>query len=185
MLNKFSFLQKLRNKIKIKSDANLSISTKAKIVNCNIYIKGENCTLTIGDNTVLRNCTLEIMDNNSSILFNKCCMVGDNSYLSAKEGKSIIIGDNCALSRNVKVMTSDGHPIYDQEDQRINHAKNIILDEQVWIADNVTILKGVKIGSNSMIGINSTVTKSIPNNCLAVGIPATIKKENIYWKDKI
>lgn len=48
-------------------------------------------------------------------------------------------------------MTSDGHDIV-SDNMRINPAKSIKLEDKVWIADNVTILKGVNIGSHSVVG---------------------------------
>lgn len=65
-------------------------------------------------------------------------------------------------------MTSDGHDIL-RDGKRINPAKSIYIGSHVWLADNVTILKGVDIGSGSIIGINSTVTKSIGQYCIAAG----------------
>ena len=44
----------------------------------------------------------------------------------------------------------------------------------VWLGENVTILKGVTIGDNVIIGIGSIVTKDIPSNSVAVGVPAKI-----------
>lgn len=181
MNTKFTLIQKLRNKIKLKNLTNLQISKTAKLVDCSIYIKGKNNSLSIGNNTVLRKVNIEIIGDNCSILIGSDCMIGDNCYLAVKEGTKITIGDECGLSRNIKIMTSDGHPIF-QDDIRINYAKDINIGKHVWIADNVTILKGVNIDSGCVIGINSMVTKSIPNNCVAVGNPAKIAKENITWK---
>ena len=111
-------------------------------------------------------------------------MIGDDCYLTNKEdGIKLIIGDSCGLSRNVRIMTSDGHPLY-KDDVRINDAKDIVIENNVWIADNVTILKGVCIGNGSVIGINSTVVKNIPINTVSVGNPSRVVKENIVWKDK-
>ena len=50
-----------------------------------------------------------------------------------------------------------------------------------WLGANTTILKGVNIHSNSIIGIGSIVTKDIPTNSLAIGIPAKVKKTNVSW----
>ncbi|WP_254789998.1 acyltransferase, partial [Vibrio cholerae] len=86
----------------------------------------------------------------------------------------------CMFSRNVKLMTSDGHDIL-RDGKRINPAKSIYIGSHVWLADNVTILKGVDIGSGSIIGINSTVTKSIGQYCIAAGNPARKIKDNISW----
>lgn len=52
----------------------------------------------------------------------------------------------------------------------------IIIGDNVWIGDKVSILSGVKIGYNSIIGANSVVTKDVPPFCVAVGIPAKVIK---------
>lgn len=64
---------------------------------------------------------------------------------------------------------------------RINQAKDVIIGEEVWIAPQSIIMKGAKIGDGSIIGSRSFVTKEIPANCLAVGAPAKVVKENIKW----
>ena len=52
----------------------------------------------------------------------------------------------------------------------------VIIEDGVWIGDKVTILPNVRIGKNAVIGANSVVTKDIPENCVAGGIPAKIIK---------
>ncbi|MBD3842261.1 MAG: acyltransferase, partial [Campylobacterales bacterium] len=108
------------------------------------------------------------------------CVIGHGSYLSAKEGRKLVIGANCMFSRNVKIMTSDGHSIFKSE-VVVNHAKDILIGSHVWLADNVTIMKGVTIGEGSVVGINSTLTKSIPSKSIAVGNPAKVIKGDIEW----
>lgn len=182
MIKKFNLIQKFRNKIRIKDDLNIEISKSAKIVGCTLSSKGKNNSFIVNDNAVLRNVNIEILGDNCSIYIGKDCMIGDKCYLSAKEGSKLTILDNCMLSRNIKIMTSDGHPIY-QNEKRINFAKDITLKENVWVADNVTILKGVTVESDSIIGINATLTKSIPSNAIAVGNPAKVVKTNVTWKE--
>lgn len=181
----FTLIQRLRNKIKIKGENNiikLKNRNNLKIVNSRIYIKGNNNKLIIKNNVIIRNSIIEIIGNNCTIIIGNNCMIGHDCYLSAKEENiTLSIDDNCGLSRNVKVMTSDGHPIF-QNDKRINEAKDIIISNNVWIGDNVTILKNVNIGSNSVLGINSLVTKNVPNNCVVAGNPARVIKENITWE---
>ncbi len=177
----FSIIQKLRNKIKIKGTLDLKISKNVKIVDCTIYIKGNNNKLYIEDGTVIRKSTIEISGDKCEIFIGKNCMIGDNSYLSVKESTKLTIKEDCGLSRNVKIMTSDGHSIY-QNQTRINPAKDILINKKVWIADNVTILKGVTIGQGSVIGINSTVTKDIPKNSISAGNPAKVVKNDICWE---
>ncbi|MBC8238712.1 MAG: acyltransferase [Helicobacteraceae bacterium] len=180
-MKKFSFIQKIRNQIRVEGNLDLTIAKNVKLANCKIRVKGKNNKLTIEEGTVIRYTQLEILGDNSSIYIGKNCIIGHESYLSAKEGRTLIVKDNCSLSRNVKVMTSDGHPIY-QNNKIINHAVDITLENNVWVADNVTILKGSNIGANSVLGINSTVTKSVPSNSIAVGNPAKVVKQNISWE---
>jgi len=181
-MNKFTFLQKLRNKIKLKGAVTLEIDKSAKIVHCKIEILGSNNTLVIEEGVNIRNTQIEIVGENSLIHIAKECIVGHGSYLSAKEGKSLIIKEKCMLSRNVKIMTSDGHPVY-EDGNIINHAKDVSINEHVWLADNVTILKGVTVGAHSIVGINATLTHTIEANSIAVGNPAKVVKKGIYWEE--
>lgn len=59
-------------------------------------------------------------------------------------------------------------------DRRTAPPKPIIIEDGVFIGANVVVKKGVTIGKNSVIGMNSVVTKSIPANCVAVGIPCKV-----------
>lgn len=181
----FTLMQKLRNKIKIKGLGNkvlLDDKKTLKLANTKIYIKGDNNILHIKKNVNIRNSFIEIVGNDCSIVIGENCIVGYDCYLSAKETDiKLSIGDNCMLSRNAKLMTSDGHPIF-HENKIINKAENITLHNNIWIADNVTILKGVDIGSHSVVGIDAVLTKSIPSHSVAVGNPAKVVKNDISWE---
>ncbi len=63
------------------------------------------------------------------------------------------------------------------------YAKLISIGNNVWIGAGSTILAGVEIGDNSVIGAGSVVTKSIPSNVVAVGVPCKVLRE-ISEKDK-
>ena len=181
-MSSFPLILKLRNKIRVQKSNTLVFGKNIKMSKCKVIIKGKNNLLKIEDNNILRDVTFEIIGNNCSITISKNCLIGHNSYLSAKEEDThILIKEYCGLSRNVKIMTSDGHPIF-QDGNIINQAKSITIEKNVWLADNVTILKGVTIAENSVVGINSTVTKNVPSNSISVGNPAKVIKENISWK---
>ena len=53
---------------------------------------------------------------------------------------------------------------------------NITIEDNCWIAANVTILNNVRIGNGSVIGAGAVVTKNIPKNSIAVGVPAKVIK---------
>ena len=77
------------------------------------------------------------------------------------------------LSRNINIMTYDGHPIYDRDSKKqINHPQSICIKNNVWIAANASILNGITVESGSVIGFGSIVTKSISANSISAGIPA-------------
>ncbi|ADN09605.1 acyltransferase [Sulfurimonas autotrophica] len=180
-MKKFTLMQKFRNKIRVKGNVDLNISSSAKIANCDISINGKNNKLVIHDGVTIRYTQIEILGDNCSIYIGKNCIVGHGCYLSAKESKRLLIKDECMLSRNVKIMTSDGHYIY-QNNDIINHGLDITIEHNVWLADNVTILKGVNVGENSVIAINSTVTKNVPAAVIVAGNPAKVVKEDIAWR---
>lgn len=63
------------------------------------------------------------------------------------------------------------------------HYEVPVIGDNVQISTGSKILGPVHIGDNVVIGANSTVLKDIPSNCVAVGSPARIIKENINIKD--
>ena len=54
----------------------------------------------------------------------------------------------------------------------------VIIEDNVWIGNNVCILGGVRIGMGSIIGANTVVTKDIPPYSIAAGVPAKIISHN-------
>lgn len=184
-MNQLTLFQKLKNRVRVNGQNNKILvddNKTLKISKTKIVIKGSNNTLHIKSGVKINGSFIEIVGNNCSIIIGKNSIIGDGCYLSAKEENiRLIIGDECMLSRNAKLMTSDGHPIY-QDGMIINSAKDITLGDKVWIADDVTILKGVDIGTSSVVGIGSVLTKSIPNASVAVGNPAKVVKEGISWE---
>jgi acetyltransferase-like isoleucine patch superfamily enzyme len=78
------------------------------------------------------------------------------------------------------------HPIIDLESkQRINYGRSIEIGDHVWIGAQAQILKGAKIGSGSIIGTRAVVTGAIPENCIAVGVPAKVIRHNVSWDRKL
>ncbi|MFA7140594.1 MAG: acyltransferase [Proteiniphilum sp.] len=89
------------------------------------------------------------------------------------------IGDNVHLAQNV-VISGLNHRYQDIEktisEQGIE-TKEVIIENDVWIAANSTILAGVHIGEHVVIGAGSVVTKNISSHCVAVGNPARVVKK--------
>lgn len=84
----------------------------------------------------------------------------------------IYIGNNVSFSYRNILLTST----HDYNNFNIVIARSIIIEDNVWISTNVTILPGVKIGKNSIIGAGSIVTHDIPANVYAAGNPCRTLK---------
>lgn len=183
MLNKILFY--VRNKVRIRGNHVVRIDRAARVRRCFISIKGQNNRLVIHKGASIRDTFLEIVGNDCSIVIGENCRIGHKCYLSAKEnGISITVDKNTSFSRNVKIMTSDGHNVI-QDSRRINPAKSIAIGEHVWIADGGTVLKGGGVGDHSIIGLHSVVTRVIGSHKVAVGNPAVEIKDGVTWCEEL
>lgn len=125
---------------------------------------------------ILRPVTLRTMNASSEI------KIGDNTGISGSvvcSQISINIGSNVLIGSNVVICDTDLHPTKIENRRFSNQnikSKPIKIEDNVWIGMNSTILKGVTIGENSVVGAGSVVVTSIPENCIAGGNPAKVIK---------
>ena len=61
-------------------------------------------------------------------------------------------------------------------------SRPIVIGDRVWLCESCTIMPGVKIGNGAIVGVNSVVTRSIPEHTLVSGYPAVVIQENVIWK---
>lgn len=93
------------------------------------------------------------------------------------------IGDNCQFAPNVSIYTA-GHPIHPfTRNSGYEYGIEVTIGDNVWIGGNTVIVPGVHIGSNSVIGAGSVVTKDIPEWVVAAGNPCRVLKK-ITEEDK-
>ncbi|SES90355.1 acyltransferase [Anaerobranca gottschalkii] len=111
-------------------------------------------------------------------------IMNNGTYITADAkifcSSTMEIGKNCAISWGTSIIDSDFHQLY--YEGRKTEDPQIKIGDNVWIGCNSTILKGVKISSNTVIAAGSVVTKDLPSSVLAGGNPAKVLKENISWK---
>lgn len=141
----------------------------------------------IGEGTVFReNCVLGCRKHYGTQSFNPEIVVGSNCDIGAYSHitaiKRIAIGDGLLAGRYVFI-GDNSHGGLSLEEASLPPAKRelkskgeIVIGNNVWLGDKVTILGGVTIGDNVIIAANSVVTHSIPSNSLAAGAPAKIVK---------
>ncbi|WP_229333339.1 acyltransferase [Grimontia hollisae] len=165
----------------------IKFGVKNRIRKCTIAIHGRGNRLIFEDGANLKGVHIELDGNHCTMIIGKHCVIGEGCYFSARENNTTLrIGDHCMFSRNVKLMTSDGHDIHTlEQEKRINPAKNITIGNRVWLADSSVVLKGCTIGDGAVVGINAVVTKNVPNNSIAAGNPAKVIKNNIRWNEEL
>ncbi|MGK7950042.1 MAG: DapH/DapD/GlmU-related protein [Xenococcaceae cyanobacterium] len=154
----------------------------------------------IGDNVVIDD--YAVLDakgtDNRGIFIGDNVMIGRNTVISCKNG-SITIGDNTNIAMNCFIQSAKevkigknvllaaycyviggGNHETDRTDIPIiaqgQIVKGIEIKDNCWIGAGVNILDGVKIDCDSIIGTGAVVTKSIPEFCIAVGVPGKILK---------
>lgn len=93
-------------------------------------------------------------------------------HLSAKAG--LAIGDRVWIGPGSRVFDADQH---DLDAVRKEKIEPVTIGDHCWIASDVTVLRGVEIGEQSVVGTRSLVTRSLPPHTLAVGNPARAQGE--------
>lgn len=141
--------------------------------------------VSIGDGTLIQgHCIIEAWAfsefHNGEIVIGNNCAIGEYTHITA--ANRIIIGDNLQTGRFVLV-TDNSHGKTDGSDlnkapskREIISKGEVIIGNNVWIADKVSIMAGVKIGDGVIIAANSVVTHDLPSYCLAAGVPAKVVK---------
>ncbi|WP_321470567.1 DapH/DapD/GlmU-related protein [Halarcobacter sp.] len=170
-------------KYKLLSDAKNVIGTANFIQPCQLKGEGEivfkkNITIGIDPSPFLYSgyAYIEARNNNSKILIDDNVMINNNIVIIS-DGEGITISKDVLIGTQCEIYDSDFHNL--EIDKRLSgrgNTKAVYIEENVFIGSNVKILKGVRIGKNSVIANGSIVTKSIPENVIAGGNPAKIIK---------
>lgn len=104
-------------------------------------------------------------------------IIGNNVFINHGANicasKSITIGNNVHIADLVMMHDTNFHEV---EEGKGVTSKPIKIGNNAWIGARSIILPGVEIGENSVIAAGSVVTKSVPKNCLAAGVPAKVSK---------
>lgn len=99
------------------------------------------------------------------LVMNFNCVLLDTCKITI--GKNVFVGPNTCIA-------TASHPILPEERLITSYGKPITIGNNVWIGANCTILPGVTIGDNSVIGAGSVVTKNIPDQVVALGNPCKV-----------
>lgn len=128
--------------------------------------------LNCGNNLLIRSSKFNPVrihiDNNANLTLGDKVFLNMGAHLSCSE--EIIIGNHVDFGDDCLIMDNDFHGAGTKNPKKAP----IIINDDVWLAARVVVLKGVTIGKGSVIGAGSIVTKSIPPNSFAAGVPAKV-----------
>ena len=138
----------------------------------------------VEDRNAILNQLIPNLGNNCTILspfmtdYGCYCSIGHDTFINHNaylmDGGGITIGHHCFIGPNCGMYTAI-HPILAEErNQGLEKALPIVIGDNCWIGADVTILPGVTVGSNTIIGAKSVVTKDIPDHVLALGNPCRV-----------
>ena len=99
------------------------------------------------------------------VFINQCCTLYDMG--------GVTIGDRVMIGPNVSIITT-GHPMAPSERRAYIEGRPIVIEDDVWIATGATIVGGVTVGRNSVVGAGAVVTKDVPPNSFVAGVPARV-----------
>lgn len=123
--------------------------------------------------------------------------IGNNVYIGPKamflsSDAKLIIGNNVLFGPNVTIITGDhatdkvGKLIRENLDKSSgNYDKDVIVEDDVWVGSNVTILKGAKISRGSILAAGSVVINDVPPYTIYGGVPAKNISKRFSFEDAL
>ncbi|MTV81812.1 sugar O-acetyltransferase [Secundilactobacillus folii] len=122
-----------------------------------------------------------VVEPNFRCEFGRNIHLGDSFYANYDcvmlDGAPITVGDNVLFGPKVGLYTSNH--LFDPDERKAGGcvAKPITIGNRVWLAANVTVLPGVTIGDDVIVGAGSVVTQDVPSHVIAVGNPCHVLRE--------
>lgn len=105
-----------------------------------------------------------------------CIEIGDQTFLnygvSISAHQLVRIGQRCLLGSYVNILDNNWHDIVDRS--RTPPSKPVVLEDNVWLGNQVIVLPGVTIGHDAVVGAGAVVVRDVPPRSVAVGNPARV-----------
>jgi len=159
------------------------IGNNCHLHNSEILLQGEGHRLIIEKNVQLFNVRIIIKGKNNTVFIGKGTTFGGGDIIHGGENLSIHFGENCLIANGVGFWSTDTHSIMIKGGgpEPLNKPSSIFIGNHVWIGKDATVLKGVRIGDDAVIGMKALVTKDIAPETINVGIPTHPVRKGVTW----
>lgn len=156
----------------------INMGNEVKILrDVRLTARGQNSQILLGDRVCIErgvnisvvptegNCHIEVGER--TVIGAYSCIAGPGNI---KIGKCCLIASHVGIYANNHIFADPSRYIWDQGVTR----KGIVIEDDCWLGNGVTVLDGVTIGQGSIIGAGAVVTKNVPPYSIAVGVPAKV-----------
>ncbi len=147
----------------------------------------------------------------AEVRFGRFVWIGDGSKIRCHEGeveigaktvmgqectisayRRVRIGEQCVIADRAMFIDFDHGVVEVERPIRVQgiYMRDVEVGSNVWIGYGACILRGVRVGDNSIVGTNSVVTRDVPANAVVAGIPARVIRmrdapERLRWPDPV
>lgn len=174
------------NEIVVKGSGNKIVFGRDVVLNgFSIFVESDYNFIKIGDRSrVTGKVIMKIVNGNRLVIGSNTSIGGCNFIIG--EGTAVTIGSDCMLAWGLEIRSTDSHGIYDEFGERVNPASDIVIGDRNWIGAQASILGGVHLCEDTVIGIRSVVTGKFDEcGVVIAGVPGRIVKRGIYWKREL
>ena len=142
---------------------------------------GDDCTFRVAEGCRLGAITVHTALN-STVSIGRFTGFTWTCIIQCHESFDVHIGERCLFAGNTWITVSDMHSVVDiASGRRINPGGDVRIGDHVWLGDGAAVLKGCTVGADSVIAARAMVTKDVPPQCVAAGVPARVVRKGVNW----
>ncbi len=179
MLKIATFIERIINKIELEYTKRLFAEKTGQNTSDTRFmgkVEIRNCNVKIGKNVHFRGHV--ILDGNGPIVIGDDVRINHGTIILASKGAGVTIGSRTGIAAYSYIIDMDhGTKMGDDYHAQPDVVKEIVIGNNVWIGQNVTVLKGSRIGDNAVCAAKTVITgKEIPENAIVAGVPGKVIK---------
>ncbi len=136
--------------------------------------------IVIGDDVILSN-NVMLSCKDGTIEIGHRVGINAQTVIQSTNGNPVSIGNDCVIGQRCLVIGGGNYDISDSQqlirEAPIAHDGGVIIEPNVWLGANVTVLGGVTIGSGSVAAAGAVISRSLPGMSISMGVPARVVRQ--------